>query len=72
MRPVAEETGLVLDAADAISLARRLRTTPAETLARLSPAMLRNGAGNLRAAAYSLTTAARAFEHAANLKDPPT
>lgn len=70
MRPVARETGLVLDAADAITLARRLRTIPAEDLALLSPTMLRNGAGNLRAAAYSLTTAARAFEHAANLKDP--
>lgn len=72
MKPIPRETGLVLDAADAVTLARRLRTTPAEDLALLSPTMLRNGAGNLRAAAYSLNTAARAFEHAAKLKDPAT
>lgn len=67
MRPIPAETALVLDVGDAVLLARRLRNTPRPAWARLSPAMLEDGARNLRAAAYSLTSLARDLEHAATV-----
>lgn len=68
-RPVAEETSIVLDTSDAVTLARRLRAVTPDELARLSGPMLLAGARNLRAAAHSLTLAADTYAHAATLKE---
>ena len=65
MRAIPRETAFLLDTGDAVRISRALRTLRRSELEGISAEMLERAARNLRAASYSLLTAARTFEHRA-------
>ena len=70
--PDVDVSATLLEIPDPLHAANRLRYLPTSELEGVTAEILRHAARRCRAASYSLLTAARRFEHRAELLESPT